>query len=44
MIVQMIGIVGAQGLMLAGDPSGYLLFVIPSVPVTNPFIPAARSP
>ena len=31
MIVQMIGIVSAQGLMVLADPSGYVLFVIPSV-------------
>lgn len=39
MIVQMIGIIAAQLLMNTGDPSGYLLFVIPSVLVSIAFTP-----
>lgn len=39
MIVQMVGIVAAQGLMLVGDPSGFVLFVIPSVLVSLSFAP-----
>ncbi len=34
MIVQTLGIVVAQALLLAADPSGYVLFVIPSVLVS----------
>jgi MFS family permease len=29
MLVQMFGLVGAQGILSAGDPSGFLLFIIP---------------
>lgn len=43
MIVQMIGIVAAQGLMLVGDPSGFILFVIPSVLVSISFAPILLS-
>ena len=39
MIVQMIGIMAAQGLMAFGDPSGYVLFIIPSVLVSVAFTP-----
>lgn len=39
MIVQMIGIIAAQGLMAFGDPSGFVLFVIPSVLVSLAFTP-----
>ncbi|MGB3314742.1 MAG: MFS transporter [Albidovulum sp.] len=39
MIMQMIGIVAAQALLNVGDPSGYLLFVIPSVLVSIAFTP-----
>ncbi len=38
-IVQMAGIVAAQGLLLVGDPSGFVLFVIPSVLVSISFAP-----
>ena len=38
-IVQMAGIVAAQGLMLVADPSGFALFVIPSVLVSISFAP-----
>lgn len=43
MIVQAIGIIGAQLLMNAGDPSGYFLFVIPSVLVSVAFTPILLS-
>ncbi|HKL05371.1 MAG TPA: MFS transporter [Roseovarius sp.] len=43
MIVQMAGIVSAQGLMLVGDPSGFILFVIPSVLVSLSFAPILLS-
>ncbi|SDI27340.1 MFS transporter [Aliiruegeria lutimaris] len=38
-IVQMAGVVAAQGLLLVGDPSGFVLFVIPSVLVSVSFAP-----
>lgn len=43
MIVQMIGIVAAQGLLLVGDPSGFILFIIPSVLVSISFAPILLS-
>jgi len=43
MIMQMIGIIAAQGLLNAGDPSGYILFVIPSVLVSLAFTPILLS-
>ncbi len=43
MIVQMIGVVSAQGLLLVADPSGYVLFVIPSVLVSISFAPILLS-
>ena len=43
MIVQMGGIVAAQSLVAAGDPSGFLLFVIPSVLVSLSFAPILLS-
>ena len=43
MIVQMGGIVGAQYLLLIDDPSGYLLFIIPSVLVSLAFAPILLS-
>jgi MFS family permease len=39
MIVQMIGIIAAQGLLAQGDPSGFTLFIIPSVLVSLAFMP-----
>ncbi|MCB5409377.1 MFS transporter [Pseudogemmobacter faecipullorum] len=39
MIVQMVGIVTAQGLIAYGDPLGYDLFIIPSVMVSFAFLP-----
>jgi MFS family permease len=43
MIVQMVGIVAAQGLLALGDPSGFVLFVIPSVLVSISFAPILLS-
>lgn len=43
MIVQMVGIVAAQGLMTVPDSSGFLLFVIPSVLVSISFAPILLS-
>ncbi|MDD9740241.1 MAG: MFS transporter [Marinovum algicola] len=43
MIVQMVGIVAAQGLLLVADPSGYALFVIISVLVSVSFAPILLS-
>lgn len=43
MIVQMVGIVAAQALLAFGDPSGYVLFVIPSVLVSISFAPILLS-
>ncbi len=43
MIVQMIGIVAAQGLMTVPDSTGFLLFVIPSVLVSISFAPILLS-
>jgi len=39
MIMQMIGIIASQALLNAGDPSGFILFVIPSVLVSLAFTP-----
>jgi MFS family permease len=43
MIVQMVGIVSAQGMLVLADPSGYVLFVIPSVLVSLAFAPILLS-
>lgn len=43
LIVQMAGVVAAQGLLVLGDPSGYLLFVIASVVVSISFAPILLS-
>ncbi len=43
MIVQMIGIVSAQGIMVMADPAGYILFIIPSVLVSLAFAPILLS-
>ena len=43
MIVQMGGIVTAQSLVAVGDPSGFILFVIPSVLVSLSFAPILLS-
>jgi MFS family permease len=39
MIVQMVGIIASQALLNAADPSGFTLFVIPSVLVSLAFMP-----
>lgn len=43
MIVQMVGIVAAQGILVLGDPSGFVLFVIPSILVSISFAPILLS-
>ncbi len=43
MIVQMIGIVSAQGMMMLADPGGFVLFIIPSVLVSMAFAPILLS-
>ncbi|MFV0299495.1 MAG: MFS transporter [Paracoccus sp. (in: a-proteobacteria)] len=43
MIMQMLGIVVAQGLLNFGDPSGFLLFALPSVLVSLAFMPILLS-
>ena len=42
-IVQMIGLITAQAIMVTADPSGYVLFVIPSVLVSISFAPILLS-
>ncbi|MEO8241199.1 MAG: MFS transporter [bacterium] len=39
LIMQMVGIIAAQFLLNVGDPSGYILFVIPSILVSLAFTP-----
>ncbi len=43
MIVQMLGIISAQGLVLLGDPAGYETFVIASILVSVSFAPILLS-
>jgi MFS family permease len=43
MIVQMLGIIGAQGIVAFGDPSGFVMFIIPSVLVSLSFAPILLS-
>jgi len=43
MLVQMLGIIIAQGLLLLADPSGYVLFVIPSILVSIAVAPILLS-
>ncbi|QDY68884.1 MFS transporter [Qingshengfaniella alkalisoli] len=43
MIVQMAGIVSAQYLLQIGDPSGFILFIVPSVLVSVSFAPILLS-
>lgn len=43
MIVQMVGIVTAQALMLVGDPAGYETFVIASIVISVSFAPILLS-
>jgi MFS family permease len=44
MIVQMIGIISSQALLNVADPSGFELFVIPSVLVSLAFLPMLLAP
>jgi MFS family permease len=39
MLAQMIGIITSQGIISSGDPSGFVLFIIPSVLVSISFAP-----
>lgn len=43
LIMQMVGIIAAQFLLNVGDPSGYILFVIPSILVSLAFTPILLS-
>lgn len=43
LIVQMIGVIAAQGLVVLGDPSGFILFILPSVLVSISFAPILLS-
>ncbi len=43
LMVQMVGIISAQALLAFGDPSGFVLFVIPSVLVSISFAPILLS-
>mgnify|MGYP000135512164 FL=1 len=43
LIVQMIGVIAAQGLVVLGDPSGFVLFILPSVLVSISFAPILLS-
>ncbi|MAM62403.1 MAG: MFS transporter [Maritimibacter sp.] len=43
LIVQMIGVISAQGLVAFGDPSGFILFILPSVLVSISFAPILLS-
>lgn len=43
MVVQMAGIVSAQGILVLGDPSGFVLFIVPSVLVSISFAPILLS-
>lgn len=43
LIVQMVGIIAAQYLLVLGDPSGFMLFILPSVLVSIAFAPILLS-
>ncbi|MEL6170206.1 MAG: MFS transporter [Pseudomonadota bacterium] len=43
LIVQMMGVTAAQGIIGLGDPSGFILFIIPSVLVSISFAPILLS-
>jgi len=43
MIVQMVGIVSAQALMVVAEPDGFVLFIIPSILVSMAFAPILLS-
>ncbi|MDG3040306.1 MFS transporter [Roseicyclus marinus] len=42
-LCQMVGLVAAQGILSAGDPTGWLLFIIPSILVSLSFAPILLS-
>jgi MFS family permease len=44
MIVQMIGIIASQALLNLPDPSGFVLFILPSVLVSLAFLPILLAP
>ncbi|MEJ2000657.1 MAG: MFS transporter, partial [Maritimibacter sp.] len=43
LIVQMVGAISAQGLVLVADPGGFILFILPSVLVSLAFAPILLS-
>ncbi|WP_421704047.1 MFS transporter [Aliiroseovarius sp.] len=43
LIVQMTGIIAAQGLLVLADPAGFILFIVPSVLVSISFAPILLS-
>lgn len=43
LIVQMAGIIAAQGLLVLADPAGFILFIVPSVLVSIAFAPILLS-
>lgn len=43
LVVQMIGIIAAQGLVVLADPGGFILFILPSVLVSLAFMPILLS-
>lgn len=43
MLVQLTGVVAAQGILALGDPSGFILFIVPSVLVSISFAPILLS-
>ncbi|MGC8203468.1 MFS transporter [Aliiroseovarius sp. PTFE2010] len=43
MIVQTLGIIAAQGIVAIGEPSGFILFIVPSVLVSISFAPILLS-
>ena len=43
MLMQMMGLVAGQGILAAGDPTGWILFVIPSICVSLSFAPILLS-
>ncbi|MGI3164488.1 MFS transporter [Pseudooceanicola sp. 200-1SW] len=42
-LVQVIGIMAAQGILLLGDPAGFILFIVPSILVSISFAPILLS-
>ena len=43
MIIQMVGILSGQAILAGGDPSGFILFIIPSVLISISFAPILLS-